>query len=97
LPLFLVLVAAPARAMIPRISSSAHDHQLFTVDLDFRAAVFAEQKRDRLFSRQAPAACRLPLYLPSPTATTSPSCGFSLAVSGMMMPPEPARLVIAAR
>ena len=24
---------------------------------------------------------------PGPTATTSPSCGFSLAVSGMMMPP----------
>ena len=24
---------------------------------------------------------------PEPTATTSPSCGFSLAVSGMMMPP----------
>ncbi len=25
---------------------------------------------------------------PGPTATTSPSCGFSLAVSGMMMPPR---------
>jgi hypothetical protein len=24
---------------------------------------------------------------PGPTATTSPLCGFSLAVSGMMMPP----------
>src|SRR5581483_126071 len=26
-------------------------------------------------------------YLPGPTATTLPSCGFSLAVSGMIMPP----------
>src|SRR6201991_134087 len=26
--------------------------------------------------------------LPAPAATTSPSCGFSLAESGMMMPPE---------
>ena len=25
--------------------------------------------------------------VPGPTAMTSPSCGFSLAVSGMMMPP----------
>src|SRR4029453_17392356 len=28
------------------------------------------------------------LRAPVPTATTSPSCGFSLAVSGMMIPPE---------
>src|SRR5262249_27336036 len=33
---------------------------------------------------------RLPssLSLPGPTATTSASCGFSLAVSGMMIPPR---------
>jgi len=32
---------------------------------------------------------RLPssLILPGPAATTLPSCGFSFAVSGMMMPP----------
>jgi hypothetical protein len=29
----------------------------------------------------------LPARAPSPAAMTSPSCGFSLAVSGMMMPP----------
>ncbi len=34
-------------------------------------------------------AMRLPSSptLPGPTATTLPSCGFSLAVSGMMIPP----------
>src|SRR5262249_41876391 len=37
-------------------------------------------------------ATRLPSSVrrPGPTATTSPSCGFSLAVSGMMMPPRTA-------
>src|SRR5262249_45482592 len=35
-------------------------------------------------------AMRLPssVSLPGPTATTSPSCGFSFAVSGMMIPPR---------
>ena len=36
---------------------------------------------------ERPDACRPRATLPLPTAITSPSIGFSLAVSGMMMPP----------
>jgi len=28
------------------------------------------------------------VFAPGPTATTSPSCGFSFAVSGIIIPPE---------
>ena len=65
----------------------AHDDVLFAVDLDLGAGVLAEQdavarldvERDDL-----PSSSRLP----APTAMTLPSSGFSLAESGMMMPPR---------
>src|SRR5580693_8516465 len=63
-----------------------HDQVLDAVDLDLGARPFAEQHpiadldvdRNELAGFVAPSRS---------TATTLPSCGFSLAVSGMMMPP----------
>ncbi len=63
-----------------------HDQQIFAVELDLGAGPLAEQHaiagldvdREELAGLVAP---------PGPTATTRPSWGFSLALSGMMMPP----------
>ena len=63
-----------------------HDHELLAIELDLGAGPFAEQHAvagldvERLDLAVLAAA-------PGPTATTSPSIGFSLAVSGMMIPP----------
>jgi hypothetical protein len=56
------------------------------VNLDFRAAVFAAQDAVALFDFKG---TFLPLSssLPVPSAMTMLSVGFSLAESGMMMPP----------
>ena len=65
----------------------AHDEVLFAVDLDVRTAVLAEQDAVALLDGQRRRT--LPSFetAPGPAATTSPSAGFSLAESGMMMPP----------
>ena len=64
----------------------AHDEELLAVELDLGAGVLAEQDAVAGLDVQR---ISLPssLTLPLPTATTLPSWGFSLAVSGMMMPP----------
>ena len=63
-----------------------HDQQVLAVDLDLGARPFAEQDEvaglDVEWDKRAVfVACT------RSTAMTSPSCGFSLALSGMMMPP----------
>ena len=63
-----------------------YDEVLDAIDFDLSARPFAEQNavsdldvdRDELAALVAP---------PGPTAVTSPCCGFSWAVSGMIMPP----------
>jgi hypothetical protein len=59
----------------------AHDDEFVAVELDLAARVFAEKNAVALLTSRA---WRVPssLYLPSPAAMTSPSCGFSFAVSG---------------
>src|SRR6266851_5566626 len=63
-----------------------HDNKLFAVELDLGAGPFAEQHPVAGLDVE-----RVDLAIlaarAGPTATTSPSCGFSLAVSGMMIPP----------
>ena len=63
-----------------------HDEEVLAVDLDLGARPFAEQDLVAGLDVERvilPFSARVPV----PTATTSPSCGFSLAVSGMMIPP----------
>jgi hypothetical protein len=63
-----------------------HDQQVLAVELHFGARPLAEQ--DAVAGLDVE---RLELAVssraPGPAAMTSPSCGFSLAVSGMMIPP----------
>jgi hypothetical protein len=61
----------------------AHDEELFAVELDLGAGVLAEE--DGVASLDVEPSS---LDLPLPTAMTSPCWGFSLAESGMMMPPR---------
>jgi hypothetical protein len=63
-----------------------HDQQVFAVDLDFGAGPFAEQDAVAGLDVERGDLAVFALA-PEPTATISPSCGFSLALSGMMMPP----------
>jgi hypothetical protein len=64
----------------------AHDKKILAVQFDLGAAVFGKEHRSPTATSMA---TRSPasLSLPGPTATISPSAGFSLAESGMMMPP----------
>ena len=65
----------------------AKDEALLAVDLHLGPAVLAEEhavaRPSTSSLRTVPSSRTLPL----PTAITSPSIGFSLAVSGMMIPP----------
>jgi hypothetical protein len=63
-----------------------HDEIFDPVELDLGARPFPEQDvvTDLEVDRDELAVSSRP---PGPTAMTSPCCGFSLAVSGMMMPP----------
>src|SRR5262249_43394862 len=63
-----------------------HDYVLNAVEFDFGPRPLAEQHpvADLDVDRDELAALSRP---PGPTAMTSPSWGFSFAVSGMMMPP----------
>ena len=64
-----------------------HDQEFLAVELDLGARPLAEQHAVADLDVDAGSACRPRRGAPGPTATTSPSEGFSLAVSGMMMPP----------
>jgi hypothetical protein len=63
-----------------------HDHQLVAIHLHFGTAVLAEQNlvADLDVERANFAVSKI---LPLPTATTFPKMGFSVAVSGITMPP----------
>ena len=65
----------------------AHDEVFLAIELDLLPGVLAEQ--NRVARLDVERLTRLPssLTLPVPTAMTLPCCGFSLAVSGMMIPP----------
>ena len=63
----------------------AQHEQVVAVDLDLGAAVLAVEDLVALARRRAGGA-RRPRSAPSPTATTLPFWGFSLAVSGRTMP-----------
>ena len=64
----------------------AHDEVFLTIELDLLAGILAEQDRSPALTSSG---MRLPssLVLPLPAAMTLPCCGFSLAESGMMIPP----------
>jgi len=64
-----------------------HDKEVFAVDRDLGPGPLAE--KDEVAGLDVEGGTSLPLSSrePGPTAATSPSCGFSLAMSGMMMPP----------
>jgi hypothetical protein len=63
-----------------------HDEALFAVNLDLLAGVLAEQ--DRVASiKSSPNRLPSSFCLTAPAAITLPCWGFSLALSGMMMPP----------
>ena len=61
--------------------------KVLAVDLDLGAGPFAEQHPVARFDVKRNELAAFVTGSPGPTAMTSPSCGFSLAVSGMMMPP----------
>jgi hypothetical protein len=63
-----------------------HDKEVFAVDADLGPGPLAEQDEVAGLDVEGTS---LPLSSrePGPTATTSPSCGFSFAMSGMMIPP----------
>jgi hypothetical protein len=63
-----------------------HDQQVFAVQLDLGARPLAEQDAVAGLDVEGDDLA-LVVRAPGPTETTSPSCGFSLAVSGMMIPP----------
>ena len=64
-----------------------HDDQFLAVELDLGAGPFAEQHPVSGLDVEG---CKVPSSprAPGPTATISPSIGFSWAVSGMMIPPR---------
>ena len=63
-----------------------HDEVLLAIQLDLLARILAEQDPVARFDvERDPFA--VVFTFPLPTATTVPCCGFSLAVSGMMIPP----------
>ena len=64
-----------------------HDDQLLAVELDLGARPFAEQHPVALLDVEQERPCRPRRGRPCRTAMTLPSIGFSLAVSGMMIPP----------
>jgi hypothetical protein len=63
-----------------------HEDMLDAVDFYIRTGIFREQDPVADLDLRRHALAVLP-DLAGPTAITLPSCGFSLAVSGMMMPP----------
>jgi len=65
----------------------AHDQQLLAVDLDFRAAVFAEEHPITGLNIQGLARAVF-LVFAKTDGNNLALCGFSLAESGMMMPPR---------
>jgi hypothetical protein len=62
-----------------------HDEELLAIELDLGSGPFAEEDAVPDFQIDWD---QLAVLVPpaGPTAITSPSCGFSLAVSGMMIP-----------
>jgi hypothetical protein len=64
-----------------------HDDELFAINLDFRAGVFAEQDAVAFFDGQREGLAFV-VGAALPVEMTSPSWGLSLAESGMMMPPR---------
>ena len=65
----------------------AHDEVFLAIELDLLAGVLAEEDEVAGLDVERRRACRRPSTLPLPAAMTLPCCGFSLAVSGMMIPP----------
>ncbi len=68
----------------------AHDQVSIAVDLDFSAAVFRNQHLVAGFNGEIDFLAVVVNFTGAKSddfATTLPSCGFSFAVSGIMMPP----------
>src|ERR1051325_1977607 len=84
---FLPTAAAPARVMIPRISSSRIINSSSPLTFISEPPYLPNRTRSPALTSRG---WRDPssLYLPRPAAITSPSCDFSFAESGMMMPPR---------
>jgi len=60
-----------------------HDQKLFAVDLDFGAGVLAEQDLVASFDIEREDFAFVVRFAFARADTTSPSCGFSVAASGM--------------
>src|SRR5271157_4732695 len=65
----------------------AHDQEVFAVNLDLGAGVLAKQDAVAFLHIEREGLAFV-VGLARPTAITSPSCGLSLALSGMMIPPR---------
>ena len=70
-----------------RMSSELQDLVFLAVEFDFRAAVFADEDAVALLDFEWEPSCRCRRFCRCRARRRSLSMGFSLAVSGMMMPP----------
>ena len=82
--LFLFLVVRGSASDLREDVRLAQDQKVLAIDRDVGAAVLAVEDLVALFDVERDALTVLDL--PSPTASTLPFCGFSLAVSGSTIP-----------
>jgi hypothetical protein len=87
------LFASIAAAFVPS-AGLAQDCRALQLQLSMHQAAREGAQYQRVYRKMANSGCLsgLSSRAPGPTATTSPSCDFSFAVSGIMMPPCTARL-----